>query len=45
MQEFLETEWGKMVNKVTGEVEYPPGNRTNWDGEVRAMYSRSSCAS
>lgn len=33
MQEFLETEWGNMRNKETGEIEYPPLNRTNWDGE------------
>ena len=33
MQQFLETEWGKMRNKETGELEYPPFNRTNWDGQ------------
>lgn len=33
MKEFLETEWGNLVNKVTGRVEYPPLNRTDWDGQ------------
>ncbi|KAL3905536.1 MAG: hypothetical protein SGARI_004414 [Bacillariaceae sp.] len=34
MQEYLETEAmkGHLVNKITGQVEFPPGNRTNWDG-------------
>jgi len=33
MHEFLETTWGQMVNKITGEVEYPPLNQTQWDGQ------------
>ena len=33
MQKFLETEWGNLRNKETGDIEYPPYNRTNWDGE------------
>uniref|UniRef100_A0A7S4ACZ5 O-fucosyltransferase family protein n=1 Tax=Pseudo-nitzschia australis TaxID=44445 RepID=A0A7S4ACZ5_9STRA len=34
MQEYLEEEAlkGKLVNKETGKVEFPPGNRTDWDG-------------
>lgn len=34
MKEFLEAEAmkGKMRNKETGQVEFPPGNRTSWDG-------------
>jgi len=34
MKEYLETEamTGKLRNKETGKVEFPPGNRTDWDG-------------
>ena len=33
MREFLEREWGNLRNKVTGQVEYPPGNVTDWNGK------------
>jgi len=35
MKQFLEAEAmaGHLVNKETGKVEFPPGNRTDWDGE------------
>ena len=35
MKEFLETEamTGHLRNKETGEVEFPPENRTDWDGQ------------
>jgi hypothetical protein len=35
MQEFLETEAmaGNLRNKETGEVEFPPSNRTDWNGQ------------
>ena len=34
MKEFLKTEalTGKLKKKETGEVSYPPGNRTEWNG-------------
>ncbi len=34
MKEYLETQamTGKLTNKFTGNVEFPPGNRTDWDG-------------
>lgn len=34
MKEFLETEAmaGNLMNKVTGKVEFPPENRTDWNG-------------
>mmetsp|Transcript_20688 Transcript_20688/g.57448 ORF Transcript_20688/g.57448 Transcript_20688/m.57448 type:complete len:678 (-) Transcript_20688:278-2311(-) len=34
MQEYLEAEamTGKLINKETGKVEFPPGNRTDWNG-------------
>lgn len=34
MKEYLETQamTGRLKNKYTGEVEFPPGNRTDWDG-------------
>mmetsp|Transcript_36468 Transcript_36468/g.88342 ORF Transcript_36468/g.88342 Transcript_36468/m.88342 type:complete len:562 (-) Transcript_36468:4894-6579(-) len=34
MKEYLETRamTGKLRNAITGEVEFPPGNRTDWDG-------------
>ena len=35
MQQFLEREamTGHLKNKYTGKVEFPPNNRTNWDGQ------------
>jgi hypothetical protein len=35
MKEFLEAEAmkGRLRNKHTGRVEFPPGNRTEWDGD------------
>lgn len=35
MEVFLSREamTGRMVNVTSGEVAFPPGNRTNWDGE------------
>ena len=35
MEEFLNREamTGKMVNITTGQISFPPDNRTNWDGE------------
>eukprot|EP00956_Cyclotella_meneghiniana_P004352 scaffold5312_cov71-Cyclotella_meneghiniana.AAC.6 len=35
MQEFLEAEamTGKLKHKETGEVKFPPGNRTDWNGQ------------
>lgn len=34
MKEYLETQamTGNLKNKFTGKVEFPPGNRTDWDG-------------
>jgi len=34
MKEYLEEEAmkGNLVNRETGKVEFPPGNRTDWDG-------------
>lgn len=34
MKEYLEEEAlkGKLTNRQTGKVEFPPGNRTDWDG-------------
>jgi len=34
MEEFLKTEamTGNLFNKATGDVAFPPNNRTNWDG-------------
>lgn len=34
MKEYLEEEamQGKLVNQETGKVEFPPGNRTDWNG-------------
>jgi len=34
MKEYLEAEamTGNLVNRETGKVEFPPGNRTDWDG-------------
>ncbi|KAG7347763.1 GDP-fucose protein O-fucosyltransferase [Nitzschia inconspicua] len=34
MKDYLETQGmkGNLVNKITGKVEFPPGNRTDWDG-------------
>eukprot|EP00980_Cylindrotheca_fusiformis_P020766 scaffold7755_cov104-Cylindrotheca_fusiformis.AAC.11 len=29
---------GKLRNRITGEVEFPPGNRTDWDGIDGAEY-------
>jgi len=35
MKEFLQREamTGRMVNTETGQVTFPPGNRTDWDGD------------
>merc|ERR1719223_596580 len=35
MEEFLEREAmnGKLINQNTGNISFPPGNRTNWNGE------------
>lgn len=35
MDEFLQLEamTGKLINRTSGTVAYPPNNRTNWDGE------------
>lgn len=40
MKEYLEKEAmeGKLVNQITGKVEFPPGNRTDWDGIDQADY-------
>lgn len=40
MEEYLENQAmkGNLVNRETGVVEYPPGNRTNWDGINQADY-------
>jgi len=32
MEEFLMETWGKLRDKETGSVAYPPENRTKWDG-------------
>jgi len=39
-EEFLTREamTGNLRNKTTGLVEFPPGNRTNWDGEDLKSY-------
>jgi len=36
MEQFLQDQAiaGRLRDKTTGEVKYPPGNRTNWDGHV-----------
>ena len=40
MEEYLTAEGmgGKLVHHETGEVVFPPGNRTNWDGINQAEY-------
>eukprot|EP00934_Nitzschia_sp_Nitz4_P005279 Nitzschia sp. Nitz4//scaffold153_size53422//29133//31264//NITZ4_006764-RA/size53422-augustus-gene-0.42-mRNA-1//1//CDS//3329537271//5269//frame0 len=40
MKEYLETQamTGKLRNKETGLVEFPPGNRTDWDGIDQREY-------
>jgi len=40
MEEYLTTEGlgGKLVHHETGEVVFPPGNRTNWDGINQEEY-------
>jgi len=40
MQEFLEREAlsGKLRDVHTGQVTYPPNNRTNWDGESQTIF-------
>jgi len=37
MKEFLEREamTGKLKDKTTGEISFPPGNITDWDGDTR----------
>ena len=36
MEDFLKTEAleGRLRDKMTNEISFPPGNRTNWDGEA-----------
>eukprot|EP00538_Stauroneis_constricta_P000684 CAMPEP_0119551132 /NCGR_PEP_ID=MMETSP1352-20130426/4475_1 /TAXON_ID=265584 /ORGANISM="Stauroneis constricta, Strain CCMP1120" /LENGTH=528 /DNA_ID=CAMNT_0007597141 /DNA_START=65 /DNA_END=1651 /DNA_ORIENTATION=+ len=34
MQQFLERTMGQWRDKSTGEVSFPPGKRTNWDGQT-----------
>lgn len=40
MQQFLERTAmkGRLVNKDTGEIQFPPGNRTDWNG--RALHEK-----
>jgi len=40
MKEYLEEEGmkGKLINQETGKSEFPPGNRTDWDGIDQADY-------
>ena len=40
MREYLQTQamTGHLKNKVTGLVEFPPGNRTDWDGGKPSEY-------